>query len=105
MIFYDFYGIIRVSGGIENMTSLAFTALQVDIGTISTLIGSVGFPVALCIGLLWYLMKLQQTHKEELVELQNAHKEESDKLSEAITNNTIVMQQILEHMRKEDEKQ
>lgn len=105
MIFYDFYGIIGVSGGIENMTSLAFTALQVDIGTISTLIGSVGFPVALCIGLLWYLMKLQQTHKEELVELQNAHKEESDKLSEAISNNTIVMQQILEHMRKEDEKQ
>lgn len=104
MIFYDFYGIIGVSGGIENMTSLAFTALQVDIGTISTLIGSVGFPVALCIGLLWYLMKLQQTHKEELVELQNAHKEESDKLSEAISNNTIVMQQILEHMRKEDEK-
>lgn len=87
------------------MTSLAFTALQVDIGTISTLIGSVGFPVALCIGLLWYLMKLQQTHKEELVELQNAHKEESDKLSEAITNNTIVMQQILEHMRKEDGKE
>ena len=87
------------------MTSLVFTALQVDIGTISTLVGSVGFPVALCLGLLWYLLKLQQTHKEELVELQNAHKEESDKLSEAITNNTIVMQQILEHMRKEDEKQ
>ena len=83
------------------MTSLVFTALQVDIGTISTLVGSVGFPVALCIGLLWYLMKLQQTHKDELVELQNAHKEESDKWIEAINNNTRVMEKVLAKFDKE----
>ena len=83
---------------------LSTYALQVDVGTISTLIGSVGFPVALCIGVLWYLIKLQQTHKEELGELQKSHKEETDKMTEAIQNNTVVLQQILEHMRKEDEK-
>ena len=83
---------------------LSTYALQVDVGTISTLIGSVGFPVALCIGVLWYLVKLQQSHKEELNELAKSHKSEMDGMTEAIQNNTVVLQQILEHMRKEDEK-
>lgn len=82
---------------------LSTYALQVDVGTISTLIGSVGFPVALCIGVLWYLVKLQQSHKEELNELAKSHKSEMDSMTEAIQNNTVVLQQILEHMRKEDE--
>ena len=32
----------------------------------------------------------------------NDHKAEVDKLSESVNNNTLVMTQILEHMRKED---
>ena len=86
------------------MISLMIHALEVDVGTISTLVGSVGFPVALCIGVLWYLVKLQKTHKEELTEMANTHKQEVDRMTEAITNNTVVLQQILEHIRKEDDK-
>ena len=58
---------------------------------IGALVGSVGFPVALCVGLLYYLFKVQKDHKEE-----------TDQLKDAINNLNTVMKQILEHIRKLD---
>lgn len=44
---------------------------------------SIAFPVAVCIICFWYINKLTEQHKAEV-----------DKLSEALNNNTLVMQQI-----------
>ena len=55
-----------------------------DIQLITTLIGSLGFPIVCCIGLFWYLTKTANQHKEEM-----------DKMSEAINNNTNVMNQLI----------
>lgn len=73
------------------ITTLIIKLLEVDANTIGTLVGSVGFPVALCIGLLYYLFKVQRDHKEE-----------TDQLKDAINNLNVVMKQILEHIRKLD---
>lgn len=73
------------------ITTLFIKLLEVDVNTIGTLIGSVGFPVALCVGLLYYLFKVQKDHKEE-----------TDQLKDAINNLNTVMKQILEHIRKLD---
>lgn len=58
-----------------------------DIGTITSLIGSVGFPVCVCLICFWYINKQQESHKEEIGNLTNA-----------LHNNTVVMQQLVDHL-------
>ena len=55
-----------------------------DANTIATLVGSLGFPIVCCIALFWYITKLT-----------NQHKEETEKLREAIDNNTKVMTEFI----------
>lgn len=57
---------------------------------IVTAISTVGFPIVMCL-LMWYMNEKQDTR----------HKEEVDRMTEAVNNNTMVLQQVLEHMRKE----
>ncbi len=58
---------------------------------VETLITTVGFPIAMCLLFAWYIYKRDE--KDTTKDLE--HKQEVDKLSEAITNNTIVMEKIL----------
>ena len=58
---------------------------------VETLITTVGFPIAMCILFAWYIYKRDE--KDSAKDLE--HKQEVDNLSEAITNNTIVMEKIL----------
>ena len=55
-----------------------------DITAITTLITTVGFPVVVCLAMMYYVKYLNDQHKEEI-----------DKLSEALQNNTLVMQRLL----------
>lgn len=58
---------------------------------VETLITTVGFPIAMCLLFAWYIYKRDE--KDSVKDLE--HKQEVDNLSEAITNNTIVMEKIL----------
>lgn len=58
---------------------------------VETLITTVGFPIAMCLLFAWYIYKRDEMDNAK----DSEHKEEVDKLSEAITNNTIVMEKIL----------
>lgn len=58
---------------------------------VETLITTVGFPIAMCLLFAWYIYKRDEKDSTKDTE----HKQEVDKLSEAITNNTIVMEKIL----------
>lgn len=51
-----------------------------DVNTISQLVGSVGFPIAMCIYLTYSNNKANESHKEEI-----------DKLRETVENNTLAM--------------
>ena len=57
-----------------------------DISTVSSIIGSLGFPIATAIALFWYMVT------------------ESRQTRETIANNTTVMVQILEHIKNEEVK-
>lgn len=57
-----------------------------DVNLITTLIGSLGFPIAAACALFWYMVT------------------ESRQTRETISNNTVVMTQILEHVKHEEEK-
>lgn len=54
-----------------------------DINVVVQLISNVGFPIAMCI-----LMYIRMSKESE------QHKAEIEKLSEAISNNTIVLEQL-----------
>lgn len=58
---------------------------------VETLITTVGFPIAMCLLFAWYIYKRDEMDNAKDLE----HKEEVDKLSEAITNNTFVMEKLL----------
>ena len=60
-----------------------------DIQTITTLIGSLGFPIVCCIVMFLQLNKTSEMHKEEI-----------DKLSEAVNNNTNVVNQLISKLDK-----
>lgn len=65
------------------MNTLIFSGLlEVDATVVSNWIGSLGFPIVMAIGLLWYLFKVQKELEAKITEL------------------TVVMKQILEHIRK-----
>lgn len=58
-----------------------------DTNAITTLITSVGFPIVVCLICFWYIKNMTAEHKNEV-----------SKLTEAIQNNTIVMQKLVDKM-------
>lgn len=54
-----------------------------DVSTVTQIITNLGFPIAVCCILFWYVYKIQQTHKEEI-----------DALTQAIENNTIALTKL-----------
>lgn len=52
-------------------------------------INQVGFPIAACVAM--YIMNEKQDQR---------HREETDKLSEALQNNTLVMQRLVDNLEK-----
>ena len=43
-----------------------------DVGTVTQLVGSLGFPIVCCGALFWYLVKENDAHKEEMEELRKS---------------------------------
>lgn len=43
-----------------------------DVGTVTQLVGSLGFPIVCCGALFWYLVKEKDAHKEEIEELRKS---------------------------------
>lgn len=88
------------------MGALLFAANNpTTISAVGAFIGSVGFPVALTIGLLYYLFKVQKEHREEVNALKDAinnlnlNMSESNKeIKDTITSLTLVIDKILERI-------
>lgn len=60
-----------------------------DASSIVQIIGSLGFPVAACIAVFWYLMRESENHKAEV-----------GKLSEALQNNTLALTKLCDKLEK-----
>ena len=52
-----------------------------DVNAITQLIGTMGFPIAACIALFYYLNKERENHKEEIDTLKNCINENNSVLS------------------------
>ena len=69
-----------------------------DFNTILQVIGSYGFPIVACCALAWYFNKINETYRNDLKELNANHKEEVKAMTEAIANNTLVIQKLVDSL-------
>ena len=60
------------------------------INDLSTLISTLGFPIAMCLIMCYYINKIN-----------DAHKEETDKFADALNNNTVVLQKLCDKLDSE----
>lgn len=60
------------------------------INDLSALISTLGFPIAMCLIMCYYINKIN-----------DAHKEETDKFAEALNNNTVVLQKLCDKLDSE----
>lgn len=58
-----------------------------DINTILSIISTVGFPIAVCIMLMWYVMKIQEKHDIE-----------TKSFTDALNKNTLVLQKLCDKL-------
>lgn len=66
-----------------------------DVTVITQLISGLGFPIAVCLVCFWYITQKDKQHKEEIDKLSTQQREDTAKLTEAINNNTAVIQCLL----------
>ena len=57
------------------------------VNELSTLISTLGFPIAMCLIMCYYINKIN-----------DAHKEETDKFEDALNNNTLVLQKLCDKL-------
>lgn len=62
-----------------------------DVNSIVTLISNLGFPIVVCAAMFWYINKQADQHKTEM-----------DKVTEAITNNTLIVTRLCEKLDREE---
>lgn len=60
------------------------------INDLASLISTLGFPIAMCLIMCYYINKIN-----------DAHKEETDKFAEALNNNTVVLQKLCDKLDSE----
>ena len=73
-----------------------------DYSVIVTMIGSLGFPIVACVFIAIFFSKTQDNYRADIKEMQNVHKAETDKMTEAINNNNLLLQRLLDRFDKED---
>lgn len=69
-----------------------------SIDVILSAIGSIGFPIVACIAIAWFFNKTNENYRNDLKELNAAHKEEVKAMTEAISNNTLVIQKLVDSL-------
>ena len=72
-------------------------------GEIANIISSMGFPIAMCVLMCYYIKYTQDNYRKDINDLNEKHKEESTKLVQAINNNTLVIKELSERLNKEDD--
>lgn len=71
-----------------------------NIGDLTQIVSTVGFPIAMCFILAWYVKTRDEAHTEQINRITEQHKEESKLMTEAIQNNTLTIQKLIDILSK-----
>lgn len=59
-------------------------------------ITAVGFPIFACLAMGYFIKNQIDSYRADIKELQNDHKQEIGKVTEALNNNTIALQKLVD---------
>ena len=65
-------------------------------------ISAVGFPIFASLGLAWFVKYQLDTFNQQAKELREVHKGETDKMTEALNKNTLVIQKLCDKLDCDD---
>ena len=74
-----------------------------DFSSILTAIGSVGFPIVACCAMAYFFSKVNSNYRADIKELTAEHKEEMENMTQAVNNNTLALQRILDKLGGDEE--
>ena len=69
-----------------------------DLSTILSAIGSVGFPIVACIAMAFFFSQVNTNYRDDIKEITKQHKEENAAMTEAINNNTMALTRLYERL-------
>ena len=67
---------------------------------ILTLIGQYAFPIVACIAMAWYVKDQGDKNREQLKDIRNEHTAEMKEVTNAVNNNTLVIQRLVDFMEE-----
>ena len=67
-----------------------------DLSNIAQLIGTLGFPIAACCYLFYSMQKEREQNAAQREADRLEHKQEMEKVTDALNNNTIVVQKLVD---------
>lgn len=73
-----------------------------DFASILQAITTIGFPIVACIGIAWFCNKVNENYRQDIKELSLQHKEEMQAMTEAVTNNTMALQKLIDKIESGD---
>ena len=68
------------------------------INEILTAIATVGFPIVACCAMAFFFSRVNDNYRNDIKEINAQHKEEMDAMTQAINNNTMVIQRLVDRM-------
>ena len=69
-----------------------------DASSIVTVVSQVGFPIAMCLVMAWYVKDTSEKHREEVRQLNERHNEEMQQVTAALNNNTLALQRLCDKL-------
>lgn len=72
--------------------------LSVTEASVVDLLSTVGFPIVVALLCFWYIYNMQERFRDQIAQMQKEHKAEMVQMSEAINNNTLVMQKLIDKL-------
>ena len=58
-----------------------------DVNVVTSAISTLGFPIVMCGAMFWYMLKEKDAHKEEM-----------NSVTEALNNNTLILQKLCDRL-------
>lgn len=65
-----------------------------DVGTVSSLVSNLGFPIVCFIACAWYVKYREDKNDEKIERIASLHNEENKRMVEAINNNTVAVTKL-----------
>ena len=71
-----------------------------DFSNVVQIISTVGFPIACCVAMGYYVKYITDKNREEVSKLNDEHRQEMTEVTQAINNNTLALQSLHDYLKE-----